>query len=542
VAKEQTFVIVGASLAGAKAAETLRAEGFYGRIVLIGAERERPYERPPLSKDYLRGESPREKAYVHPQSYYADSDIELRTSTPVTELDAAASEVVLEGGERLRYDRLLLATGAEPRRLRVPGAELEGVLYLRELDDCDAIAERLRGAGKVVVIGAGWIGAEVGASAREKGLDVTIVEQASVSLERVLGRELGAIYARIHTDHGVELVTGIGLEAFEGARAVERVRLSDRRTIDCDFVVVGVGVAPRTGLAEAAGIEVDNGILVSERLETSAPGIFAAGDAANAAHPFYGRRIRVEHWANALNQGPAAARNMLGKGQPYERLPYFFSDQYDVGMEYSGYATSWDEVVFRGDPGGREFIAFWLQGGRVVAGMNVNVWEVTDQIQALIRSREPVDAARLRDPDLPLAQLASRPPPRHPERSRAAGSVREFVAQGAGFAKHFVRGRLSKADSTPASGLASGEARVLQVDGNKLAVYRDEQGSLHAVSAVCTHLGCLVEWNRAEQSWDCPCHGSRFRPDGSVIQGPAKRELEPKALPGERPPQRGEAA
>ena len=534
--KEDTFVIVGASLAGAKAAETPRSEGFNGRIVLIGAEHERPYERPPLSKDYLRGESPREKAYVHPETFYAESDIQLRTSTPVTELDAAASEVVLRGGERLRYDRLLLATGAEPRRLPVPGAELEEVLYLRDLDDSDAIAERLRGGGKVVVIGAGWIGAEVGASAREKGLEVTIVEQASVPLERVLGPEVGAVYADIHRDHGVELVTGTGLEAFEGGRTVERVRLSDGRTIDCDFVVVGVGVAPRTVLGEAAGIETDNGILVSERLEASAPGIFAAGDVANAAHPFYGRRIRVEHWANALNQGPAAARNMLGKEEPYERLPYFFSDQYDVGMEYSGYATGWDEVVFRGDAGAREFIAFWLEGGRVVAGMNVNVWEVNDHIQALIRSGERVDVARLRDPDLRLEELASRPALRSPERTRAGGSVKEFVAQGAGFAKHFVRGRLSKADATPASELASGEARVLQVDGEKLAVYRDEQRSLHAVSAVCTHLGCLVEWNGAEQTWDCPCHGSRFRTDGSVIQGPAKRELGRRELPAEETP------
>jgi 3-phenylpropionate/trans-cinnamate dioxygenase ferredoxin reductase subunit len=540
--KEDTFVIVGASLAGAKAAETLRSDGFDGRILLIGAERERPYERPPLSKDYLRGESPREKAYVHPEGFYAERDIELRTSTPVTEIDTTASEVVLQGGERLRYARLLLAIGAEPRRLPVPGAELEGVLYLRDLDDSDAIAERLGRGGKVVVIGAGWIGAEVGASARTKGLEVTIVEQASVPLERVLGPEVGAIYADIHRDHGVELVTGTGLEAFEGGRAVERVRLSDGRTIDCDFVVVGVGVAPRTGLAEAAGIETDNGILVSERLETSRPGTFAAGDVANAAHPFYRRRIRVEHWANALNQGPAAARNMLGKQEPYERLPYFFSDQYDVGMEYSGYAMSWDEVVFRGDPAAREFIAFWLEGGRVVAGMNVNVWEVTDHIQALIRSGERVDVARLRDPDLPLEELGSRPALRSPERSRAGGSLKEFVAQGAGFARHFVRGRLSKADATPASELASGEARVLQVDGDKLAVYRDEQGSLHAVSAVCTHLGCLVEWNGAEQSWDCPCHGSRFRIDGSIIQGPAKRDLERRELPAEGPLPGGEAA
>ena len=545
MATRQTFVIVGASLAGAKAAETLRSEGFDGRVVLVGAESERPYERPPLSKDYLRGESPGEKVYVHPESFYAENEIELRTSTPVTELDPAAFEVTLEGGERVGYDRLLLTTGAEPRRLSVPGAELEGVLYLRDLEDCESIAERLRHGGKVVVVGAGWIGAEVGASARDKGLGVTIVEQATVPLERVLGPEVGAVYADIHRDHGVELLAGAGLEGFEGDRSVERVRLSDGRTIDCDFVVVGIGVAPRTGLAEAAGLGTDNGILVSERLATSVPGVFAAGDVANAAHPFYGRRIRVEHWANALNQAPAAARNMLGKDEPYDRLPYFFSDQYDVGMEYSGYATSWDEVVFRGDVASREFIAFWLDAGRVVAGMNVNVWDATDHIQTLIRSGERIDVARLRDPDLPLEELASRPVLRRPERSRAAGSVKEFVAQGAGLAKHLVRGRLSKADATPASELAHGEARVSQVDGEKLAVSRDEEGSLHAVSAVCTHLGCLVDWNRAEQTWDCPCHGSRFRADGGVIQGPAKRDLERRELSAEgRPasPPGGEAA
>jgi 3-phenylpropionate/trans-cinnamate dioxygenase ferredoxin reductase component len=404
--KKDTFVIVGASLAGAKAAETLRSEGFEGRVVLLGAERERPYERPPLSKDYLRGESPREKAYVHPEGFYADNDIELRTSSTASAIDTRVAEVMLEGGERLGYDRLLLATGSEPRRLRVPGAELDGVLYLRELDDSAAIAARLRGGGKVVVIGAGWIGAEVGASARQKGLDVTIVEQASLPLERVLGPELGAVYRDIHADNGVELLTGAGLEAFEGNDAVERVLLADGRTIDCDFVVVGVGVTPRTELAEAAGLELDNGVAVSETLETSVPGVFAAGDVASAWHPFYGRRIRVEHWANALNQGPAAARNMLGKAEPYARLPYFFSDQYDVGMEYSGHATRWDEVVFRGDPGTREFVAFWLEGGRVVAGMNVNVWDVSASIQALIRSRERVDADRLRDLDVDLKEAA----------------------------------------------------------------------------------------------------------------------------------------
>jgi len=409
---EQTYVIVGASLAGAKAAETLRTEGFDGRLMLIGAEEERPYERPPLSKDYLRGEAGRDKVYVHDAGFYSEHDIELRLERRVVGLDLSAGEVALDDGERLRYDRLLLTTGAEPRRLAVPGAELDGVLYLRSVEDSDALRQRLDRGGAVIVVGAGWIGAEVAASARQRGLDVTVLDPLTVPLERVLGGEVGAIYRDIHADHGTKLLMGTGVEAFEGETAVERVRTSDGHELDCDFVVVGVGVEPRTELAAKAGLTLDDGIAVDERLRTSAPAVFAAGDVANAYHPFYGERIRVEHWANALNQGPAAARSMLGGGEAYERLPYFFSDQYDVGMEYSGFARSWDRVVLRGDPGKREFIAFYLVRDRVVAGMNVNVWDVTNPIQSLIRDRVPVDDRRLADPDIPLAELvgaATRP-------------------------------------------------------------------------------------------------------------------------------------
>ena len=334
---DQTHVIVGASLAGAKAAETLRQEGFDGRVVLIGAEDERPYERPPLSKDYLRGEVGREKVYVHDEGFYAEHEIELHLGRSATSLDTSSNELALDDGGRLRYDRLLLATGAEPRRLSIPGADLDGVFYLRSVQDSDALRERLNGGGSVVVVGAGWIGAEVAASARQRGLEVTVIDPASVPLERVLGAEVGAIYRDIHTDQGVRMLLGTGVEAFEGDGAVERVRTGDGHELGCDLVVVGVGVAPRIGLAAHAGISVDNGILVDEQLRTSAPGVYAAGDVANAHHPFYGERIRVEHWANALNQGPAAARNMLGGASAYERLPYFFSDQYDVGMEYTGY-------------------------------------------------------------------------------------------------------------------------------------------------------------------------------------------------------------
>ena len=401
---DRTFVIVGAALAGAKAAETLREEGFDGRVVLIGAEAERPYERPPLSKDYLRGEADA-KPYVHEEGFYEEREIELRSSTRVESIDLSAAEAVLEGGERVGYERLLLATGAEPRRLSIPGADLDGVLYLRTIADSDAIQARIDAGGKLVTVGSGWIGSEVAASARQKGCEVTVIERGSLPLERVLGSELGAIYRDIHTDHGVEFVSDAAVEGFDGDGKVEAVRVGDGRRIEADFVVVGVGVAPRTGVAEAAGIAVENGVPTNDRLETSAPGVFAAGDVANQEHPLFGRRIRIEHWANALTQGPAAARNMIGRDQPYDTVPYFFSDQYDVGMEYAGYATDWDEVVFRGDPKEREFIAFWVKDERVVAGMNVNVWEVTDQIQELVRSGEPLDRDRLADPDVPLDEL-----------------------------------------------------------------------------------------------------------------------------------------
>ena len=406
MAAEQTFVIVGGGMAGAKAAETLREEGFDGRVVLIGAESLRPYERPPLSKDYLRGETEQEKVHVHGEAYYGEHDIDLRLGREVSRLDTGSREVTLDDGETLRYDRLLLATGAEPRRLPIPGADLDGVLYLRTVADSDRIRERLDRGGSLVVVGAGWIGAEVAASARQRGMEVTIVEPMSVPLERVLGPEMGAFYRDVHADQGVRLLLGTGVEGFEGETAVERVRTNDGQTLDCDAVVVGVGVKPRTALAEAAGLAMGDGVLADELLQTSAEGVFAAGDVVSAQHPFYGQRIRVEHWANALEQGPAAARNMLGAGAPYDKLPYFFSDQYDVGMEYAGYATSWDRVVVRGDLAGREFIAFWLAGDRVLAGMNVNVWDVTDTIQRLIRERVAIDDRRLADPDVPLDELA----------------------------------------------------------------------------------------------------------------------------------------
>jgi 3-phenylpropionate/trans-cinnamate dioxygenase ferredoxin reductase subunit len=394
------YVIVGAGLAGAKAAETLRAEGFEGPVTLIGDEDEVPYERPPLSKGYLLGKDARDSAAVHPRAWYDEQRIDLRLGTAVTALDPAAHEVELAGGERLPYAKLLLATGSVVSRLAVPGGDR--IRTLRKLPDADGLKDALAGGGRVAVIGAGWIGLEVTAAAREYGAEVTLVEAAAQPLSRVLGDELGAVFADLHRAHGVDLRLDSGVTEI----GADTVTLVDGSTVPADLVVAGVGIRPDTRLAAEAGLAVDNGVLADASLRTSDPDIWAAGDVANWEHPQFGR-IRVEHWANALNGGPAAAKAMLGQDVAYDRVPYFFSDQYDLGLEYSGWAPggSYDQVVIRGNLAGREFVAFWLAKGVVLAGMNVNVWDVTDPIQALVRRGTPVDPARLSDQAVPLTDL-----------------------------------------------------------------------------------------------------------------------------------------
>lgn len=406
---DQTFVIVGASLTGAKAAEALRDDGFDGSIVLIGAETERPYERPPLSKDYLLGAAEKDVIYVHEAGWYAEHDVDLRLGTVVTELHRSTHSVELAGGEQVRYDKLLLATGATPRKLQVPGGDLDGIHYLRTADDSGRLRDTFRDGGKTVVVGAGWIGLETAAAARSYGGAVTIVEPEETPLARALGPELGAVFADLHRRNGVEFRRS-GVTEFRGESGkVREVVTTAGESVVADAVVVGVGVVPNTDLAEAAGLDVENGIITDEALRTSDPDIYAAGDVANSYNPLLGRRIRVEHWANALDGGPAAGRAMLGQPITYDKVPYFFTDQYDLGMEYAGYSEPgyYDEVVYRGDQKSMEFIAFWLMGGRIVAGMNVNVWDVTDQIQDLIRSGRPVDRSRLADPQVPLPDLMS---------------------------------------------------------------------------------------------------------------------------------------
>src|SRR5580692_7171134 len=407
---DETCLIVGASLGGAKAAEALRAAGYDGRIVLLGAETELPYERPPLSKGYLQGKAERETIYVHPREWYADADIDLRLGVTVTGIDRAAREVVLADGSRIGYTKLLLTTGSSPRQLQVPGADLDGVLYLRSAGESDRIKALLAGAGRIAVIGAGWIGLEITAAAREAGVAVTVLEAAELPLLRVLGSEVAKVFAALHAEHGVDLRFGVRVTDITGSDGhADGVRLSDGSVIPADAVIVGVGITPNTELAAAAGLDVDNGIVVDAQLRSSDPDIYAAGDVASAFHPILGKHIRVEHWANALNQAPAAARAMAGEQVSYDRVPYFFSDQYDLGLEYSGYVEpgGYSDVVFRGDVEGREFLAFWLDAGsRVLAGMNVNVWDVTDSVQALIRAGQPVDKAALADPGTALDSLA----------------------------------------------------------------------------------------------------------------------------------------
>jgi 3-phenylpropionate/trans-cinnamate dioxygenase ferredoxin reductase subunit len=401
----ERVVIVGAGLAGARAAEALRKDGYDGWIAPLGAEADRPYLRPPLSKDYLRGESDRRTIDVHPVEFYDDHRIDLRTSTSAREIVPASREVVLDDGDRLPFDRLLIATGARPRTLDVPGADLPGVVTLRHVGDAEAIRAAARDAERVVVVGAGWIGSEVAASLRMLDRRVTVVARDPVPLERVVGRDIGQVYRDLHVERGVDWRPRCSVRRIIGVDRVRAVELSSGDWIAADLVIVGVGVEPRTELADAAGLAVDDGIVVGPALETSVPGIYAAGDVASAWHLFYGRRIRAEHWANARFQGAAAGRAMLGDATPYDRIPYFYSDQYDLGMEYTGWASPSDQLVVRGSLAQREFVAFWLADGRVVAGMNANMWDVAKPIERLIRSRAVVDADALADASTSIDEL-----------------------------------------------------------------------------------------------------------------------------------------
>ncbi|WP_369370042.1 NAD(P)/FAD-dependent oxidoreductase [Promicromonospora sp. Populi] len=403
------FVLVGGGLTTARAAEALRTEGYDGDLVVVTSEPHHPYERPPLSKDYLRGEAERDAVFPLDEAWYREHSVTVRTNETVVGLDPAAHTLTLSDGARLPFAKLLLAPGSTPRPLDVPGTDLAGVHYLRTIDDSDRIAGTLldasmEGTGRVVVIGDGWIGLEVAASARSLGLDVTVVGRASHPLGRVLGPEMGDFYAGIHAEHGVRLLSRTSVTRLLGAEGrVTGVDLSDGTHLGADVVVVGVGATPNVGLAEAAGLDLrpaslGGGVAVDGTLATSHSDVFAAGDVASIPSPHYQRPLRVEHWATAQESGKHAGRALLGATDPYDKLPYFYSDQFDVGMEYTGWVdvpAGYDEVVVSGDPGKRELVAFWRVDGQVVAGMAVNVWQQMGRVEELIRSGRKVPTAEL---------------------------------------------------------------------------------------------------------------------------------------------------
>ncbi|WP_327113518.1 FAD-dependent oxidoreductase [Nocardia sp. NBC_01730] len=410
MSSDQRFVIVGGGLAAAKIAEALRDKDFDGSVTLIGAEEQLPYERPPLSKEHLLGKKALSEFTAAPAQWYRDHHVEVRLGTTVTGLDTAAKTVTLPDGSTVPYDKLALATGSTPRTLPIPGADAPNVYTLRTIEDSDTLIELFGSARRIVIIGAGWIGLEVAAAARAAGVQVTIVETADLPLLAALGPEMGEVFADLHRSHGVDFRFGAQVSEITTKDAIatalaDGVRLGDGSTIEADAVLVAVGARPNIELAADAGLAVDGGVLVDEHLATSDPNIVAVGDIATQQHPVLGSRIRVEHWANALNQPAVAAATMLGKPATYDRLPYFFTDQYDLGMEYTGYAApgGYGRVVVRGDPAAREFVAFWLDSdNRILAGMNVNVWDVSDRIKELILAGEPVDPDRLADVTAPL--------------------------------------------------------------------------------------------------------------------------------------------
>jgi 3-phenylpropionate/trans-cinnamate dioxygenase ferredoxin reductase component len=387
----RTLVIVGAGLAGDKAAVAARTTGFDGRIVLFGDEPDPPYERPPLSKQVLRNESAPDVAFLHEVADYTAYDIELRTGHAVTGLDRDRHLVQLADGETQPYTTAILATGSEPRRLPVPGGHLDGIHHLRTIRDAVSLRDAISGCRRVAVVGAGWIGCEVAASARQVGAEVTLIDPSPAPLHRTLGPVIGKVFADLHRDHGVDLRLGATVDGLLGKHTVEGVELRDGPVVEADAVVVGIGVTPRTALARSAGLEVDNGVVVDEHLRSSDPDVFAAGDIASAWHPLLGRRIRVEHWATALHQGEAAGRNAAGAAIVYDRLPYFYSDQYDLGLEYVGHHGPGDVVRIDGSVAERQFVAYWERpDGVLTAAMAVNVWDVIEDLKlAVLHGRLP---------------------------------------------------------------------------------------------------------------------------------------------------------
>jgi len=406
MAAASTIAIVGASLTGQSAAATLREEGFDGRVVLVGAEPQLPYDRPPLSKNYLRGGMPFEKTLLRPPEFYREREIEMRLATTVVRVDIEKRALQLAGGDRLEFDNVLIATGGRNRRFPIPGLDLPGVYDLRTIADADRIRDAIVRGGRAVVVGMGFIGAEVAASMRQCGLEVTAIEPFKTPLYRALGEDIGRVVEALHRDHGVAMILGDAVAAFEGKGRVERVVTRDGRRIECELAVFGLGIEPVTEVVAGTGVRVDNGIVVDDQCRTNVPGVFAAGDVANHFHPVCGRQMRVEHWQNGVKQGAAAARSILGRGQPYDEVHWFWSDQYDANIQYAGFHAAWDAVVVRGSLAERKFLAFYMAEGRVESVVAINQGRDLRRTLPIIKARVAVDPARLADPNVDLRTLA----------------------------------------------------------------------------------------------------------------------------------------
>jgi len=401
----KAYVIVGASLAGATAAITLREHGTDGTVTLIGAEHEPPYERPPLSKAYLRGDVPFEKALVRPAAFYADHRIDTIFGTRATRIDPPARIVELDDHRQIPFDALLIATGGHNRRVSIPGSDLEGIYSLRTVEDANRIRGEMVPGRRAVVVGMGFIGSEVAASLRQKGLEVTTVDPSKTPLFRVLGEAVGHIIAEIHRAHGVRTIFEDAVAAFEGTGRVACVVTKGGLRLPCDFVVVGIGIEPVVAMLEGSGIHVDNGVVVDEYCETTLRGIYAAGDVANHDHPVFGRRIRVEHWHNAIKQGSAAARNMLGQRVAYDEIHWFWSDQYDANLQYAGFHTTFEQLVVRGRLDSGSFLACYINKGRIDAAVALNRAKDVRRVMPLIKARRAVNLEALRDESVDLRSL-----------------------------------------------------------------------------------------------------------------------------------------
>lgn len=503
------LVLIGAGQTSASAARTLRRQGFDGGIVIVGDEPHAPYQRPPLSKEYLQDKTTRDELGATPANWYSDNDVRLELGTRAVRVDKQTLDVTLDNGQSLKANAVLIATGGSPRRF--PGAQGDSILYLRTLEDADRIRAHARPGRHIIIVGGGFIGSEIAASARTLGAQVTMLEALSTPLERVLGATIGAVCAAIHIDNGVDVRCGVSVESIAETASGVIVKTRDGDSIAGDVVVVGIGIIPNVDLAKATEITVGNGIRVDEFCRTTAPGIYAAGDVANHYHPLFDRRIRVEHFDNATRQGAVAALNMLGGRIRYEDPHWFWSDQYDHSLQYVGHAERWDDIVVRGSVEDRDFVAFLMLDGKIAGAFGLNRGGDIMVVKSLLSGRIAVDPEELRDEDVDLSQLLG-----SDEEAEEISDETDAAAQTDG---DFHRAARS-------GQVREGSVRRFVVQNTEVAIAR-LNGKAYALHNLCTHLACHLSSGKVENNGlTCLCHGSIFDlASGEPINPPASRPV-----------------